>query len=200
MGEHLTSACFCLSNNYTVSECSSRKRRPLLPYCKFTKSTKTSLLAYPYSRSSVCTTSFVFFVIVLISVQKTTFLHNVMKVWHLYFLSLLNFFFCPFRDSSSINAFPFHNELPDVSSRAQEDPVIGFCCSRPNQISKASKVVGGAPHPPQGVNEKRKATTAVVSSHGRVFFSVDSAQPAALCLPPQQWQASPQWWQARSGG
>lgn len=87
------------------------------------------------------------------------------------FFSVSFFFFCSFRDLSSFRKrLPFRNELHDVSSRAQEDPVIGFCCSRPNQISKASKVAGGAPHPPRGVNEKRKATAAVVSSRGRVFL------------------------------
>lgn len=117
------------------------------------------------------------------------------------------FCFCSFRDSRSFHKrLPFRNELRDVSSRAQEDPVIGFCCSRPNQISKASKVAGGAPHPPQGVNEKRKATAAVVSSRGRVFLPRRLGSAGGLVLATAAVAGlstvvtGPQWWVAAHAG
>lgn len=120
------------------------------------------------------------------------------------FLSCFIIIFCSFCDSSLFRKhLPFRNELHDVSSRAQEDPVIGFCCSRPNQISKASKVAGGPPHPPPGVNEKRKATAAVVSSRCRVFLPRRLGSAGGLVFPtaavarlsavvtgPQRWVAA----------
>lgn len=108
--------------------------------------------------------------------------------------------------SSFHKRLPFHNELSDVSSRAQEDPVIAFCCSRPNQISKASKVAGGTSPTVEGEWKKKSDDGVVVSSRGRVFLPRRLGSAGGLVFATAAVAGlsavvtRPQWWVAAHAG